>query len=444
MIVICPKCGKQISDLAKYCDYCGAQFGDVPNVPVANNTTPLASPFFSNQPQPVVQATLPINPNISNTIASNQIIQPVTIQEPKESKKIYFIIGGIFILCVGLMIGAFNLISGASNNFPDSLPIECGAGPGSSEDCSPTKPIETPGVDTTVEPPTGMPTTGDNISNIGSITSSDLTTYRSELISKINSINSSVNSNCNNQESVTMDNKFQNQTKALFTDLCSMEPTYLNNSLDVLDRLYKKFPNAIAGVNLFGIESMDDNVYGGFQPKVINTGNDYIYTIAAGLNFNSKVFSGSNIESAKKYYERDLQLKYHPKNTDYAYIYAHEVTHDMEYLLVLNKVGVDDLLASDDINNQSDMIDIWNTYTVSKAIVKEAVANLSSKSSNLKTEAQFIEEISGYAAAKDKNGQQIYAETLAEAVTDYLANGSNASQLTLEIIPILGREMSKL
>jgi hypothetical protein len=285
------------------------------------------------------------------------------------------------------------------------------------------------------------------MSDIPAIATTDPTAYKQALTSELENKSTTLNQECQDPNAVKIDQLFQKTTQAIYVDLCSMDTGYLTSSLNIINKVYQEFPQAISGVNSFSILQLDQGMYGGFQPKQLDTGSS-ISTVYSDLSLSSLMFTTQNIDKPKKYYQQDLAQNFHPKNTDYTYVYAHEIGHDMEYLLTLKEIGVKDLLASTNPDDYYKFVELWNKYTVSGRIIKEAVANAQAKQVSLgqkpKTEEEMIEDISGYAAEKNDDGQTMYPETLAEAVSDYIANGNNSSELTLEIIPILNREMAKL
>ena len=89
----------------------------------------------------------------------------------------------------------------------------------------------------------------------------------------------------------------------------------------------------------------------------------------------------------------------------------------------------------------------WKEQTYAKEVVKKATTRVNEKykANNLptKTEEELRLEISGYAAST-KNGTIMYAETFAEALVDYLSNGENASDLSIEIYKIVQEDLKSM
>jgi hypothetical protein len=288
--------------------------------------------------------------------------------------------------------------------------------------------------------------TSDDIKNdISYIATSNPADYKKELVAKLKQKSDEYKKSCDSQKNSII--KFENNTKPLLTRLCDVDTGFLDKSNAVLSKLYQLFPKAVAGVNVFSVSKLEDrNAYGGFVPKQVNFGNLDITTVYSDISLSSKIFSKDNILKASKSYDYDLKQNFHPSGTDFTYVLAHEAIHDIEYLLVLKKVGVKDLLAETDINNMYKAFNVWSSYSVSAEIVKEAIKNVRTKYPTKATQSdeQLISDISGYASKKDDKDKIIYSETIAEATTDYLANGNKAKTLSLEIMPILIRELNNL
>ncbi|MEI6850656.1 MAG: zinc-ribbon domain-containing protein [Candidatus Saccharibacteria bacterium] len=391
MVIFCSKCGNQLQPGAAFCGKCG------------------------------------------NTITQNQTVHNDVVLHPAIAdmgpKRVYLVIAGV-VFSLLVIIGFGIIFATSPYNFADAAALICSEKSDDTGSC---------GVITSVST--------HNINEIGKINATEQVAYREELIEKLKQKSASINLECTDTKAAESSKSMQDKTQAYYVDLCAADSSYLNLSASVLLRLYEKFPQAISGVNSFLLAQLDNGTYGGFQPKELDTGGAFTSTYS-DLTMSSLMFTTQNIEKAKNNYENDIKANFHPKNTDYSYVYAHEVGHSMEYMLALKEVGFKDLLATSDPNDYYKLVEIWNGYDISTKIVKEAVKNAQSKQTSggrkQQTESEMINDISGYAAEQDKNGKQLYPETLAEAVTDYLANGEKASELSLEIIPILSREMAKL
>ena len=90
--------------------------------------------------------------------------------------------------------------------------------------------------------------------------------------------------------------------------------------------------------------------------------------------------------------------------------------------------------TEDKINN---ILKEFDSQSFSKNIVITALNNYNQKSNMSLALEEFTKSISMYASSKDKNGNLIADETIAEAIHDYYLHQNNASKASLEIINVL-------
>lgn len=102
---------------------------------------------------------------------------------------------------------------------------------------------------------------------------------------------------------------------------------------------------------------------------------------------------------------------------------VHEATHMIEGYLIGNTTSV-----------EKEFVEMWNTHSIAKSIVKEAISNIPSSMTEGKELWEIYETISPYASANA-------SECMAEAISDIYKNGDNASDLSKEIFRILKGRM---
>ena len=154
----------------------------------------------------------------------------------------------------------------------------------------------------------------------------------------------------------------------------------------------------------------------------------------------------SDYDKLKKTYERDLQAGFHPKNSKAEDIIVHETAHALDFYISASRNGISNIVI-EDFKKYNEIYISWANQSYAKEVVLKAVENVNNnyKNANLptKTENELKEEISGY--ANIVNGTTImYAETFAEALVDYLSNGNNASDLSIEIYKIVQEDLNAL
>lgn len=154
-----------------------------------------------------------------------------------------------------------------------------------------------------------------------------------------------------------------------------------------------------------------------------NEKNAHAYASASfhgDLNLNPQMMNAD----VQTRYEHDVRAGFHPAGTTSANIATHELGHTLEAQLVHKKFGT-----------YWDRSHAWNHSTVATQVVAEA-ARMAKRTPEGKglTNDQLVAQISRY-AMKNRS------EALAEAVSDYRANGAKAKPLSRAIWTILKREL---
>lgn len=159
-----------------------------------------------------------------------------------------------------------------------------------------------------------------------------------------------------------------------------------------------------------------------------NMGNAYASASYYGIiKLNSKKYgSDPDLEAS---YERDVKANFHPVGTTAKHITSHEAGH------ILERALIDKFENGEGVIGERSKIQAWNRHTYSGGVISEATKNAKKTAGGKgKRKNQLIAEVSGYA---NKNR----AETLAECVADYAANGDKAKPLSIEVHKILKREL---
>ena len=197
-------------------------------------------------------------------------------------------------------------------------------------------------------------------------------------------------------------------------------------------------------VNAYLAMDVGKNVYANFTGEAIISNNSFI-------GYLKRIFIGTKIfndeDKVNKTYERDLQSNFHPKNSTPQDVIVHETAHALDFYMLARKNNVEDLVV-DGFSNWRLLMNDWGNQSYSKSTVLEAAENVNKKlkaqGQKTKTVDELRKEISGYAATTDDYNNPLYAETFAEALVDYLSNGTNAQPLSVEIYNILERDIANL
>ena len=181
----------------------------------------------------------------------------------------------------------------------------------------------------------------------------------------------------------------------------------LYNILNNMEKVYKDFPQIRNKIKQ--IKEVNVSAKAG-----INVGPQTDGTYIMEININA--FKDKDI--AKKMYENDVKINYHPKNSSYKDMGIHEAGH----------MALNEILRKKYINQNALATD-WNNNITAQKIVNEAFENL--KINDIMQKRKSLREISTHAVKYNAN------ETIAEAFVDYYTNKSNARILSKEIINVM-------
>ncbi len=128
-------------------------------------------------------------------------------------------------------------------------------------------------------------------------------------------------------------------------------------------------------------------------------------------------------------YDRSAKSGFHPAGTTKADIATHEMGHVLDSALIRKAI------PGNSYWDKIDRANAWKKSTISGKVISEACkAVKKTPAGKGMKNAQLISAVSQYATANR-------AETLAECVADYAANGANAKPLSVAVWSILKREL---
>jgi len=251
------------------------------------------------------------------------------------------------------------------------------------------------------------------------------------------------NKYCNNENYTQASNKINNDLDLEYSYLCGMDLTYINNLISRLDQFYEQNNINDKIVDAYIVGKGGRNEYANYTGQTIGYNSSYLAYLRR-VHMSISLFS--DYDKLKKTYERDLKSGFHPQNSTPEDIIVHETAHALDFYISAKKYHIDSLVI-DDFNKYSEFYTIWANQSYAKEVVLKAVekVNANYQANNLptKTEEELKLEISGYANIVN-NGVVMYAETFAEALVDYLSNGNNASDLSIEIYKIVQEDLITL
>lgn len=251
------------------------------------------------------------------------------------------------------------------------------------------------------------------------------------------------NKYCNNNSYTTATNNLNTTLDSDYSYLCGMDLIYLDNLVTRLDQFYKQNNINEKIVDAYVVGKGGRNEYANYTGETIGSNSTYIAYLRR-VHMSINMFN--DYDKLAKSYERDLQSGYHPVNSTTEDIVVHETAHAIDFYITASRYGIEGLVI-DDFSKYNQLYASWNNQAYSKEVVEKAVESVNKKytatGQKTKSEQELREEISGYAASS-KNGVTMYAETFAEALVDYLSNGTNAKALSIEIYSIVQEDLANL
>ena len=122
---------------------------------------------------------------------------------------------------------------------------------------------------------------------------------------------------------------------------------------------------------------------------------------------------------------------------------AHELGHYISFTMFLRQNNLNNITFVTEENEEkiNNVMNDFDTGEFSLSIIYKALENYNNKYNlNLNIE-DFALTISKYAGVKDKNGNLIADETIAEAIHDYYLHKENMKNSSYEIIQIIKQKL---
>lgn len=392
--MICSRCGRNCNVTEKYCANCG-------------------NPMFNNQ-------------NVNQVVNNNQIvqgpminnIQPVYIKPTKKDHTVLY-------CCSIIMIATIIIITGMIAKHSDNRVHFSENENNIQEKEIPTK-EETRSGQTSVE--------------------TDNTYYMTiknneEAYQQIRKDSVEQKTNCP-KEIIEIENRIIKNYKVTAVNLCEMDVDYAKEVEKVVGDIYINYPTARGYLtNLSLINSkLTDNYIAFFRPFmyfIMNENGDYPVVNKTVIMLNARYFLDSKyMESAMA---EAVKSGHFPKNANRYSSVSHEYAHYLSFISSLKKYNVDELIIIDASNIDSiyNLMKDFGSGENSLSIITEAYNNYKKKyNSNISLD-EFRSSISGYAMAKNNEGEYIYDETIAEAFHDVYLNKEQAAPASREIVAVL-------
>lgn len=213
---------------------------------------------------------------------------------------------------------------------------------------------------------------------------------------------------------------------------------------EVILKMYKLFPNiegALTNITIANANSSSEYI-AYFQPlyQFVNINeniNLYNKVNKTQILLNSYYFLNEDILDSS--IENIVEENWYVDGVTWESIIAHELGHYISFVVLLKEKGLKNItfVTNENYLQIDNVIKVFNEGTFSTELINEALMNYNTiynTNININT---FASSISNYAATKDKNGNLIADETIAEAIHDYYLHGNNMKTSSREIINVI-------
>lgn len=270
-----------------------------------------------------------------------------------------------------------------------------------------------------------------------------------KIVSTVDQANQEIKSDSVNQKStcskeiIEIENRIINNYGITAVNLCELDVDYAKEIEQVIKHVYEEFPSARGYLTNFSLINapMSEGYVACFNPyfPFIQPDNgSYPTVVKTRILLNTTYFL--NIDYMVSSMKNASTSGHFPPNTTRSSSVAHEFAHYFSYITILKKYNAESLLLLEETEASTfyKVAQDFSSGSNSLDIIKEAYKNYQTKYNDYTTSLDnFRASISGYAVAKDNEGNYIYDETIAEAYHDWYLNGDNAKPASKEVVAVL-------
>jgi hypothetical protein len=226
-------------------------------------------------------------------------------------------------------------------------------------------------------------------------------------------------------------------------NLCELDLDLALELEDVVKTIYYDYPSARGYLTNFTLVNADkgENYIAFFAPilrfATADTYNGYpnVFKTVVGLNSAYHL----NIPKLEGSIKNASDSGHFPKNSNRISPMAHELAHYLSFVAMMGQNSIDSVtyITRDNEPGVYDLLVQFSSGEFSHKMIKEAHQNYMTKYNSSISELEFRSSISGYAVTKDKEGNYIYDETIAEAFSDWYTNKEQAAKASIEVVNVL-------
>lgn len=251
------------------------------------------------------------------------------------------------------------------------------------------------------------------------------------------------------KEILAIENEIIDKYNITAVNLCEMDVDFAKELENVFKEIYDEYPTArkyITNLTLRNTSLLSDNgVIAAFMPMFLfaesNSSSGYPWVIKTQVLLSSNYFLNKE-RLASSVQESSKAGHFPPNSTIYSPV-AHELGHYLSFIAMMQHYDVDSIriIESNDVGIVSTLMDDFADGNYSLDIIKEAYENYKKTTDNPLELDEWRGTISAYALAKDKTGNYIYDETIAEAFHDTYLNKENAKEASKFIVEVLKKRL---
>lgn len=229
---------------------------------------------------------------------------------------------------------------------------------------------------------------------------------------------------------------------------CDVSDNEAQKLTEVIKKMYSLFPNMSGALTNISITNATTNseYIARFQPmfQFVNTNNDinsYNKVNKTQILLNSYYFLNDDIMSNPV--SSVVGEDWYVKDATWESTIAHELGHYVSFAAFLRQNGLNNItfVTAENEEKINNAMNKFDSGDFSMSILNQALNNYNSKYNTNLDVNSFALTISKYAGAKDKKGNLITDETIAEAIHDYYLHGYNCSKSSYEIVSIIKQKL---